>query len=93
MAKEEYSPLMSEDGLEEEQNATRRVSSASRLGKYAPTYRGLVVIVLVESLLLVLGAAFFLAKGSPGMCLKNARVLYCESPIQASMVSSDGSHE
>jgi len=38
------------------------------------------VAVIVESLLLVLGAAFFLAKESPGVCLKNSRVLYCESP-------------
>ena len=82
MAKEEYSPLMSEAGLEAEANTTRLIGSAkfSRLGKYTPTYRGLLVTVIVESLLLVLGAAFFLAKGSPGVCLKNSRVLYCESP-------------
>ncbi|KAL0070222.1 hypothetical protein AAF712_002712 [Marasmius tenuissimus] len=78
MTKEEYSPLMTEDGLEEEEKPSRRASSptSSGLRRYAPTYRGLVAIVIVESLLLVLGLAFLLAKGGPGVCSKTSRVLY-----------------
>jgi len=81
MSKEEYSPLMSEDGFVGEENAARRIGSAtsSRLRKYLPTYGGLLVIVIVESLLLVAGAGFFLAKASPGVYSKNDRVLYCKS--------------
>ncbi|KAK7029391.1 hypothetical protein VNI00_014645 [Paramarasmius palmivorus] len=77
MAKEEYRPLMDDEALEEGDTAELKQQSAeiATAKRYAPPYRCLVYVVVVQSLLLVLGLMFFVVKKVPSddVC---SRVLY-----------------
>ncbi|KAL0576585.1 hypothetical protein V5O48_005378 [Marasmius crinis-equi] len=78
MAKEEYRPLMTEEGLEEGESTSLNLEplKVARYRKYAPTYRTLVAIVAFQSILLVSCLAFLFVKRGPAVCAKSSGVLF-----------------